>query len=225
MIKETIDIAAGHRYAYVNIHPGSRAKINLDLKIEKFKLIDGPIDLDRAVSEFILNLKVLNQYASAKSVLLTVETTPARVINGWNDPVSNRNSAFDVFELPDTVLLGAAGDGIAIANDFGHTAASVVNGNASTVWKHLYDFTSRAAPVTRLLHLGFLVPPYNGTDLHDSLANPSFNSSGAVPNKLQTLELLKLFDNRPDVYMLVEPNGGHVENYFLAKKLLDEAGV
>jgi hypothetical protein len=123
------------------------------------------------------------------------------------------------------MVLDAARDGFRIANDFGHTAASVLTDDVNSVWRYLLDFTRAVVKQTKLIHLGFLVPPYNGTDFHDSLANPLFETTKAVPNKQQTLELLRIFKNRPDTYILVEPNGGHVGNYFLAKKLLDEAGV
>lgn len=79
------------------------------------------------------------------------------------------------------------------------------------------------AHATRLIHLGFLMPPYNGTDNHDTLENPALDTDQALPNKQQMLQLLKCFKNRDDVWILTEPNGRHAQNYFLAQKILAES--
>lgn len=34
-------------------------------------------------------------------------------------------------------------------------------------------------------------------------------------------ELLRMFKDRNDVYILVEPNGRHAENYTIAKRMID----
>jgi hypothetical protein len=75
------------------------------------------------------------------------------------------------------------------------------------------------------LHLGYIIPPYNGTDYHDHLDNPVFESPNAIPNKNQMIELLKIFRHQKNIWALVEPNGLHPKNYFLAQKLLVDAGI
>ena len=152
----------------------------------------------------------------------TVETVPQREMNNWYDPAS-RNHPFNTYELPAPVLLDAASRGIWIANDFCHTAAHIISDAPEPVWAYVKDITTQLAPSTRLIHAGFVVPPYNGTDFHSTFTHPLFETSAAVPNTLQTIELLKLFDNRDDVYLLAEPARDHVENYFFLQKLLAEA--
>ncbi len=85
--------------------------------------------------------------------------------------------------------------------------------------------TQLLAPMTRLIHIGFVMPPYNGTDNHDQLDNPILNTSAAVPNKNQLIELLKLFPNRSDIWILAEPSQHHAKNYFIVKELLKTAGI
>lgn len=101
------------------------------------------------------------------------------------------------------------------------TIATIISDNANDIWQHLLKTTKQLLPQTKLLHLGFIIPPYNGTDLHDMLDAPIFETDKAIPNKQQMIELLKLFMiNNQDVWALVEPKENHVKNYFLAKKLL-----
>jgi hypothetical protein len=38
---------------------------------------------------------------------------------------------------------------------------------------------------TKVLHLGYVIPPYNGTDFHDHLDNLLFETDQAVPNDVQ----------------------------------------
>jgi hypothetical protein len=70
-----------------------------------------------------------------------------------------------------------------------------------------------------------MIPPYNGTDNHDTFENPIFKTNNAIPNHRQMIELLKLFINRDDVWILAEPKDDHVKNYFIVKKLLEQAGI
>jgi hypothetical protein len=68
--------------------------------------------------------------------------------------------------------------------------------------------------------LGYVIPPYNGVDFHDSLDNPLLDTDDAIPNKKEMVKLLKIFENREDVWILVEPKEDHVKNYLLAGKIL-----
>lgn len=223
LIRQTIDIAGNHGFSYVNIHPGSRAMLYIDLQKEYVRILTDPKPLDQAISNFINCATTLYQYAQKRGVVLTVETVPIRFYQ-WHDPKS-RTHPFDAYELPNAAIIQAAAHTIAIANDFGHTAANIISDDKSLIWDNLYSTSKQLAKQTRLIHMGFLVPPFNGTDFHDSLDNPVFASDDAIPNTVQTKKLLQLFQNRPDVWILVEPNGSHVTNYFLAKKLLQTEGV
>jgi len=224
LMKQTIDIASENDFSYVNIHPGFRIRVGC----EYTQLIFSPLDthivpLEQAKKHFLDSMDQLTAYAKSKNVVLTVETTPIRLQTGSLHDTFNRQSVrdfseFSYIDLPTDMLH------FALANDFGHTAANCISENPVPVWELLLKKTIAYAPKTRLLHLGYIVPPYNGTDFHDHLDNPVFETPAAIPNKNHMIELLKLFKNRDDVWALVEPNGQHPKNYFLAQKLLAEAG-
>jgi len=206
----------------VNIHPGSRAIVKLDLDTMDYPYVSEPIPILQAQEIYLEHVTKLHQYAKDHGIVLTVETVSRLVTKtDWYNPAS-RLKPFDIYQLPVSSVQAAAAAGIAVANDFVHTATDPVSDNPQDIWKFLYDTTQTLAAATRLIHLGFLVPPYNGTDFHDHLDNPLFQTNQAIPNKHQMIELLKLFGNRDDVWILVEPNGRHVENYFLAQKILEE---
>lgn len=223
LVKKTIDIAARNAFQYVNIHPGNRAIVKMDLDRMDYPYVSDPVPLPQAQAIFLEHIAKLDQYAKKRSVVLTVETVSRLVPKiDWYNPASRRKP-LDIYQLPVASIQAAGNHGITIANDFVHTATNPISDNPQDIWEFLYSTTQRLAPATRLIHLGFLVPPYNGTDNHDSLDNPALNTDQALPNKRQIIELLKLFQNRDDVWILTEPNGRHAENYFLAQKILLEA--
>lgn len=223
LVKQTIDIAACNGFQYVNIHPGSRAIVKIDLDRMDYPYVSEPIPLPQAQKIFLGQMDKLNRYAADHGIVLTVETV-SRLLQktDWYNPES-RLKPLDIYQLPVSSIQAAGNLGVAVANDFVHTETNIISNNPQDIWTFLYDTTQKLLPVTRLIHLGFLVPPYNGTDFHDHLDNPLFQTNQAIPNKHQVINLLKLFQNRDDVWMLVEPNGRHAENYFLAQKILDEA--
>lgn len=223
LVKQTIDIAAHNAFNYVNIHPGSRAIVKIDLDGMDYPYVSDPIPLPQAQTIFLEEITKLNRYAVDRGVVLTVETL-SRLLpkTDWYNPAS-RLKPLDIYQLPVASVRAAGACGIAVANDFVHTATDTTSTDPREIWRHLHSATQSLAPTTRLIHLGFLVPPYNGTDNHDTLDNPVLETDHALPNKLQMVELLKIFQNRDDVWILVEPNGRHTENYFLAKKILAEA--
>ena len=223
LVKKTIDIAARNKFQYVNIHPGSRAIVKIDLERMDYPYVSEPIALPEAQAIFLEELTKLNKYANNHGVVLTVETVSRLVAKtDWYNPKS-RLKPLDIYQLPVASIQAAGACGIAVANDYVHTATNTISDDPQDIWKFLYGATQTLAPATRLIHVGFLVPPYNGTDNHDSLDNPILDTDHALPNKQQMIELLKLFKKRSDVWILVEPNGRHVENYFFAKKILEEA--
>ena len=223
LVKKTIDIAAANKFQYVNIHPGNRAIVKMDLDRMDYPYVSNPIPLPQAQAIFLDQVTKLNQHAKDRGVVLTVETV-SRLIpkTDWYNPES-RLKPLDIYQLPVASIQAAGESSIAIANDFVHTATDPISDDPQKIWKFLYSATQALAGATRLLHLGFLIPPYNGTDFHDHLDNPLLETNQAVPNRQQMIELLKLFKNRDDVWILTEPNGRHVENYFLAQKILLEA--
>jgi sugar phosphate isomerase/epimerase len=224
LIKDTIDIAAANKFTYVNIHPGPRSLVTMDFTTQKWTVKTKPYTIAQAEPVFLESASILSSYAKERGVLLTVETVPVRSTNGWLTETSP-HTPINLFELPIQSLHKAATLGIAIANDFVHTAATRITNDDHMLWNHVKTNTARLAPYTKLIHIGFAIKPFTGTDCHDSLENPKFETSDTLPNKMQTIELLTLFINRPDVNALVEPRDNHVNNFLLAKDLLTQAGV
>ncbi len=219
LMKDTIEVAAKHNYQYVNIHPSTRAQVAIDFSTESFRVLSEPIDEHTSEEIFFENLTTLNDYAKRKGVLLTIETIPSKDTNGWRG-TENRKYPFDLYSLPNSVVVKAATEGFTVANDFGHTTCTVQSDNRGYVWSTLVQMTKKLFTQTKLLHLGYVIPPYNGTDYHDHFDNPIFETDKAVPNKMEMIELLRMFQDRSDVYALVEPDGRHAENYFLAQKMI-----
>lgn len=222
LMKETIDMAARINSPYVNIHPGGQSKTIVDFTTDSFLSISDPAPFEQCRTMFLEHVIDLHEYARSRNVILTVETVPQREMNRWYEPDS-RSRPIQTHLLPVTVLMEAANRSIWIANDFCHTASNIISDTPEAVWSFVLGVTTKLAPNTRLIHAGFVVPPYNGTDFHDSYENPLFTTASAIPNHNQTIELLRLFNNRDDVYILAEPSRNHRENYILVKNLVDAA--
>lgn len=222
LIKRTIEIAALNQFKYVNIHPGSAAKIKVELGTWIYHEIIKTTDYDAASDCFLENALEMNEFARSLGVILTVETVPPRASIGSLKERLTSQSTLNAYELPLAVIIRAAESGIHIANDFSHTAANFADlGTPASIQQELSDFTARHADMTKLVHIGFIKPPYNGTDYHGSLDEKILESNDAVPNYENLIKLLGIFKNRNDVWGLVEPAADHKQNYFLAKKLID----
>jgi len=219
MMKHTIDLAARYKSPYVNIHPGQQSRVTIDFSCEQLRLQCEPVALVQSEQLFIENATILEQYACDRGVVFTVETIPARVTNGWYDS-PDRDHPLNIYELPSDVVIRWAAAGHAVANDFGHTAASVISDDANEVRSYLFAATRDMTAQTRLIHAGFIVPPYSGTDFHDTLLNPLFKTSKAIPNEKEMQMLLTSFSKRDDVYVLVEPASDHIGNYQALKNLV-----
>ena len=222
LMKRTIDIAHEHAFQYVNIHPGSAAVIQVDYEAQRYDIIRDPVDMDHAIGIFLSNASTLHEYAASKQVVFTVETVPPKITNGWYT-ASTRLSPKPSYELPVRAIIAAAKAGMHVANDFTHTAANIISEDASAVFTYLRGITEKLAPMTRLVHAGFIVPPYNGTDNHDHFSNPLFAGDLAVPNHNQTIELLQLFSSRDDLWILAEPKDDHAGNYKSLKTMIEIA--
>lgn len=219
LMKETIDIAARNSFQYVNIHPSNRAKCRIDFEKHSIQAYTDPLPEALCERIFTENALVLHEYAKQKNVVFIIETAPHREVDDWTD-TKHRNRTHEIFTLDTRVLIELAKQGVWIANDFGHTGCAVISDDRRAVCDYLFTTTNTLAPQTRLIHLGFIVPPYSGTDFHDQLYNPIFDTDAAVPNKQEIKQLLQLFSKRNDIWILAEPNGNHPQNYELAKELI-----
>jgi hypothetical protein len=198
----------------------------MDLTNEEIRILTPPADLSDCQKRFTDNAMTLTEYGKTRNITVTIESIPACVYSYWTKghPVS-RLKAEPSYPLPIDAYPDIFKNGLWFANDFCHTAGNFVSDDRTFVESQLRTITEQLAERTKLLHLSFLVPPYNGTDFHDQLDNPIFDSPKAIPNRSEMTELLKLFSGRPDVYALVEPQSDHPKNYRLAQKLLSDAGV
>ena len=220
----TIDVAAAHKCVYVNVHPDLYSLLHVNFDTMDIRTASEPANPNTMNTVFIKRITALHRYAKSKGVVLTVETVPMRDTPSWK-PTRNRTEVIDIHQMPMEVLIDLSARGVSLANDLGHTACNMISDDRDAIWKFLYRTTQTLASATRLIHLGFIVPPYNGVDFHDSLDNPVLDTDDGIPSKKQMIELLKLFKNRDDVWILVEPKEDHVKNYFLARGILKNAGV
>ncbi len=224
MIKNSLDNAAHWGFKYVNIHPGNSALVKVNFEKMDYE-IGATCPVDQTVANFLDQVKNLHKYAKSVGVIFTVETVcPVSPKNDWYAEDS-RLKPFNIYDLPISAVQTAANSGISIANDFGHTAASCPTQERDSIWNYLLDFTSRMSQQTKLIHLGFLVPPYNGMDHHGMLNDARLDTDQATPNRQELLKLFNLFINRPDIWIITEPRADHVNNYFWAKKLLTQSRI
>lgn len=224
LIKQTIDTAARNRFSYVNIHPGTRALVCMDFATQSFTVTTPQKPISECEPIFLEQAHRVSDYAKSRGVVLTIESVPPKTANEWLT-TGNRNDIIDLGELPLKTLLQAVENGAWFANDFGHTAANCASKKPKDIWTMLYDVSKTYASRTKLIHIGFLAPPFTGTDFHDRMDNPLLETSRAVPNNTKLIELLKLYKNRDDIYALVEPKSDHVKNFFLAQDLIKSACV
>ncbi len=222
LIQTTIDHAARIGAVYVNIHSGSLRRVLYDFQTHDVRVVSDAVDRPDGIQHAVHAIERLDAYARSKGILLTVETTPPFIYPAGYE-FDKTSQPVDISELSISEFSHLI-PSIAIANDFSHTAAGCISDQRTDVYNHLIATTDKLFRQTRLLHVGFDIDPYNGTDFHDSLSNPNFLSSDrAVPNKSELIGLLSKFVTRQDVYALVEPVQDHVGNFEMLQKLVFEA--
>lgn len=221
-IQTTIDHAAALGAVYVNIHSGSLRRVLYDFQTHEPQIVSAPVDRPTGIQHAIGTIMRCDAYARSKGILLTVETTPPSIYPAGHE-FDKTSDPVDISELSVSEFAHMM-PSVHIANDFSHTAAGCISDSRSQVYNHLVLTTQKLFPQTRLLHVGFDIDPYNGTDFHDSLSNPYFVSSNrAVPNMSELIRLLAPFTKRPDVYALVEPVTDHIGNYKILADLVRKA--
>lgn len=210
-IKRTIDIARRINAAYVNIHPGARAleEINFDNKTQKL-VPDSWATLEQAWQFLSQSARALEQYARERNILLTIETLPGREAEQYEE----RENIYDAGNPPLDWFIKLGQQGNYIANDITHTTSvlAVTNNDPAAMWQGLIDFTQQTAAHTRLIHLNTMTPPFNGTDSHNGLVADDW-AAGAWPNLDQIRQLLTIFKDRKDLFVIPEPREHMRENY------------
>jgi len=210
-IKRTIDIGSSINCAYVNIHPGARRLEIIDFANQRQSLTDHEVTPPDQAAQLVTNGALeLHQYAVDKNVILTVESLPGR-------EAQNFGTRGDLYDSGNTTLetmakMGQAG--VYLANDITHTAGALAMAVDSDdeIWPGLYDYSQATSAATKLVHLNTLMPPHNGADTHDGIRDEDFEA-GVWPAKDQVLDILKLFSDRDDVHVVLEPRQHMQENY------------
>lgn len=217
-MKKTIDVAHKEGAVYVNIHPGILSIEEMDFGTHRQAVSSlhekTPSDTARAITHE--NMEALHNYATTREVTLTVETLPAGEVPG-----SDREEVYFPGDAPLVLLQELADKGFYVANDITHTASQIglINSEDAFLWEHLLDATQALAPQTKLVHVNTVVPPWNGTDSHHGLL-PEDYKVGAWPSLDRIAQLLSIFKDRDDVYIVPEPNNKMQENYRALVKLV-----
>ena len=223
LVKKTIDAAATHKSTYVNIHPGEARLTKIDFERENVNPYTKEAALTKCEAALTASTTELAQYAKNRDVALYIESVPRRFIGHPWMGSEGRKKPVEIFQIQlPTIEPLLTIPNVYFANDFGHTAGNVVSSSRETVKEFLYKTTHKLFAETKLLHVSYLIPPYNGTDYHGCLYYDEFKTIDAIPNYIEMQELLKLFRQRNDVGALVEPESDPVGNYFALKKLVSE---
>lgn len=220
-VRKNIDIAQKAGAYYVNIHPGALTLEQVDLNKMEAKVVpESKISYEESLFTLKKHCLRLNRYAKEKNVLLLVETVPKNEADNWRED-DGRLSVQQSYNLPPEALLELVDVGIYLSNDIGHLISSWISDDRDFLYKKTLDFTKKAKNATKLIHLNTVAPPFNGTDSHHGILPQDF-AQNVVPNKEQLRELLALFKNRDDVWVIPEPKAELMaENYFEAKRMFN----
>jgi hypothetical protein len=221
LMQMAIKVAAEHQCVYVNVHPGALKERMLDLDASVFKIADLPeTEFEEGRKNLLENVKRLKKITEKYGVLLTYETLPTNCPIKWLAPRGPQN-ILRAMQCPIEFYEVLMNAGCFLANDFGHTASSIVSDNREEVLKFVVNWTKKLVPATKLIHCNVTLSPFDGVDVHSGLLPEDF-AKDTLPNKEELIELLKIFKNREDVYVLNEPEDRHVENYHALLNLLSQ---
>lgn len=222
-MKIAIDLAQSIKAVYVNVHPSGQFLEQLDLvKRHQQPLSDNITPTADYEALLLAGASELRDYAVRQNVLLTFETLPGRD----NRDFSIRGIPYDsgTPTLAQMKRLGEAG--CYLANDITHTAGQLAVGCEHSdsqirdcMWTGLLHFTQVIAPYTRLIHVNTVIPPFDGSDSHNGLLPVDF-AAGAFPSLEQLQQLLRIFTDRHDVFVVPEPDQSMTENYLTLRQLV-----
>jgi len=223
-IKDTLDIAKENNAGYVVYHTGTNYRNKIEHKPGRIVPLEQIASEHDACRLFTERGIALHRYAESLGVQLILETTPLYDPAVWMSQ-EGRLKRVSIGKLPLSLVEDLADQGVPIANDFEHTACNYPDHTHQETFDFLYSKSLKLADKTKLLHLGYLVPPYNGTDYHGILSNPEFLTDTALPNENEMLKLFLLYKNHKQLWILAEPSSDHVESYKKASNLLQSAGI
>ena len=222
LVKRSIDTANQHGFLYVNIHPGSYRLSRVNLDRLYFRPIPGR-EVSDSDGNAVLheNIKELDAYAKDRGVVFLTETLPAREPMHWRDLIKGRLQTQDLRNVQVSQLIALAQQGFFICNDLCHTAMDVVSDDRDFLFQQLLEKTILLSKQTRLIHTNTMPPPFNGTDGHLGIRKQDFTEQ-VFPSREQMKQLLSLFVDRDDVWVIPEPYSDQVDNTAALEELLEE---
>lgn len=224
MVKNTIDTAAKHNFWYVNIHPGAARLTKVDFEKEDMHPYTEAVSFEKSAEILGEQLEILTNYAHQSGVELLIESVPMRYIGHPWHGTEGRDTPIDGAELPVSHLTKLLDlPWLYFTNDLGHTGANIISDSRDPILEYLQTTTHKLASKTKLLHVSYLIPPYNGSDYHGCLYYDEFKTHTAIPNYDEVKQLLKPFVHRPDVGALCEPEKDHPRNFQILKQLVEES--
>lgn len=220
----TLEKATSQNALYVNFHPCGKLLSRVDFEKEEFTPYTNVSLLTKSLSILNESFTDLAYLSNKLGVILTLESTPQLALgNPWTGKQGRKNPiSIGEFLVHEIEPLFSEINDLYFANDFGHTCGNVVTNDRQVVFDTVANIARRLAFKTKLLHVSYIIPPYNGTDYHGCLYYDEFRTDIAIPNHYEMLTLLKLFKNRPDVFALVEPEKDHPRNFQALKQLVTE---
>lgn len=218
-MKQNIDVASKHAFAYVNIHIGNFALIAHDLDNHTISCVqDSEVDSALAAQTFEEHVQTLHAYAEKKHVKLIVENIPP--YNATRE--GHHEEVIPAFALDSHVLEDIAKRvGLHTNLDLGHTMAESPVQTAEGLSDYLFERAKAFQPYTALIHANTNIKPFTGTDSHDGITDDDF-AHNVVPTKNQLIALLKLFTAQNDVWVVNEPKNQHIENYHALVAILNQ---
>ena len=217
-LTQTIDLAAQNKLRYVNIHPGNLRLVKVDLERETFTDLGQEANQEEGLITLFENASYLTEYAQKRNVLFLVETVPSRYNPYWYNE-STRQNPINVKDPKVAVLINLASNGIYITNDLAHTICDEISDDRDFLIKQLIAKTKALAKQTKLIHVNTTRAPFNGTDTHNGLLAEDF-AQNVIPDRQQIIEILTLFKNRDDVWLIPEPLKDHEKNYLELQKIV-----
>lgn len=223
LVRKTIEAAAKQQVIYVNLHPCGKLLSRVDFDKETFTPYTEAVAIPSALTILEESLRELTRYAYNQAVSLTLESTALLALGSpWTGKFGRmKPTNIGEFTVSEIELLLRMPK-LYFANDFGHSGSNIATSERDEVKRLIFNIARRLASQTKLLHVSYIIPPYNGTDYHGCLYYDEFSTPDAVPNRDEMKQLLKLFNDRDDVYALVEPETDHVRNFQTLKQLVAE---
>lgn len=224
LLHQTIETAAYHQAVYVNVHPCGKLLSKVDFNKKIFMPYTQEAVLNVCLNNLKESLFEAASYAHSLGVMLTVESV-ARLALGspWHSKMSRLQPQNIGEFLVSEIEYIFSNPHLFFANDFGHTCGIIISKDRELVKQHLFTTSQKLALKTKLLHISYIVPPYNGTDYHGCLYDDLIKTTAAIPNYTEMKQLLNLFVKRDDVYALVEPEKDHIGNFDALKQLVADA--